>query len=163
MLPTLLGGLRNEQSTTKRVIDAIPADKGDYRPDPNAKSSMELASHIVTAELMFLDGIASGAFAPPPSVPSDVRDSAGLSAWYSQMFEEKAGKVEALTADQLSQVLDFHGVFQMPAVMFLQIATLHSVHHRGQLSVYLRPMGSKVPAIYGESYDSAQARKAQQA
>jgi uncharacterized damage-inducible protein DinB len=36
----------------------------------------------------------------------------------------------------------------------------HSIHHRGQLSMYLRPMGAKVPSIYGESYDSAQARQA---
>jgi len=39
---------------------------------------------------------------------------------------------------------------------------LHAVHHRGQLSTYLRPMGGKVPAIYGESYDSAEAKKAAQ-
>jgi uncharacterized damage-inducible protein DinB len=38
---------------------------------------------------------------------------------------------------------------------------VHSVHHRGQLSAYLRPMGAKVPSIYGESYDAAQERKAQ--
>jgi uncharacterized damage-inducible protein DinB len=54
-------------------------------------------------------------------------------------------------------------MFQMPAVMFFQVAINHSVHHRGQLSVYLRPMGGKVPAIYGESYDSAEAKKAAQA
>jgi uncharacterized damage-inducible protein DinB len=54
-------------------------------------------------------------------------------------------------------------MFQSPAVVFLQIALNHSIHHRGQLSVYLRPMGSKVPSIYGESYDAAEARKAAQA
>jgi uncharacterized damage-inducible protein DinB len=42
--------------------------------------------------------------------------------------------------------------------MFLQIGLHHSIHHRGQLSMYLRPMGSKVPAIYGESSDSAKAK-----
>jgi uncharacterized damage-inducible protein DinB len=36
----------------------------------------------------------------------------------------------------------------------------HTIHHRGQLSSYLRCMGAKVPSIYGESYDDAQARKA---
>jgi uncharacterized damage-inducible protein DinB len=51
-------------------------------------------------------------------------------------------------------------MFQMPAVMYLQFAVHHSIHHRGQLSAYLRAMGSKVPAIYGESYDSAVAKKA---
>jgi uncharacterized damage-inducible protein DinB len=43
---------------------------------------------------------------------------------------------------------------------YLHTAGIHSIHHRGQLSMYLRPMGAKVPAIYGESYDSAQAKKA---
>jgi uncharacterized damage-inducible protein DinB len=47
-------------------------------------------------------------------------------------------------------------------VMYLGFVTSHSIHHRGQLSVYLRPMGAKVPAMYGESYDSAEARKASQ-
>jgi uncharacterized damage-inducible protein DinB len=51
-------------------------------------------------------------------------------------------------------------MFQLPAVMYLSFILNHSIHHRGQLSMYLRPMGAKVPAIYGESYDSAEARKA---
>jgi uncharacterized damage-inducible protein DinB len=46
--------------------------------------------------------------------------------------------------------------------MYLNFVLHHSIHHRGQLSVYLRPAGGKVPAIYGESYDSAEARKAAQ-
>jgi uncharacterized damage-inducible protein DinB len=45
-------------------------------------------------------------------------------------------------------------MFQMPAVAFLDLGIRHSIHHRGQLSVYLRPAGGRVPAIYGESYDS---------
>ena len=55
---------------------------------------------------------------------------------------------------------DFRGLFQLPAVVYLHTASIHSIHHRGQLSMYLRPMGAKVPAIYGESYDSTQARLA---
>ena len=48
----------------------------------------------------------------------------------------------------------------MPAVAFLQVGMNHTIHHRGQLTSYLRSMGAKVPAIYGESYDSAEDRKA---
>jgi len=57
-------------------------------------------------------------------------------------------------------MVDFRGMFQRPALTFLQIGLNHSIHHRGQLTTYLRPMGGKVPAIYGESYDSALAKKA---
>jgi uncharacterized damage-inducible protein DinB len=47
-------------------------------------------------------------------------------------------------------------------MMYLNFVVKHSVHHRGQLSMYLRPMGAKVPSIYGESYDATEARKAAQ-
>ena len=57
------------------------------------------------------------------------------------------------SGDACAKVLDFFGMMQMPAVVFLQLCIKHSVHHRGQLSAYLRPMGGKVPSIYGPSAD----------
>jgi len=57
-------------------------------------------------------------------------------------------------------VIDFRGMFQLPAVAYLTFSLNHTIHHRGQLSTYLRAMGGKVPAIYGESYDSALAKAA---
>ena len=56
------------------------------------------------------------------------------------------------------KIVDFRGMFQLPAVAFLMVGLHHTIHHRGQLSAYLRSMGAKVPAIYGESYDSAAAK-----
>ena len=85
-----------------------------------------------------------------------------FSAWYSENFGPRIEKLQQLTGDQLVKVVDFRGMMQQPAVLYLQLNLMHSAHHRGQLSVYLRPMGAKVPAIYGESYDSAEARKAVQ-
>jgi uncharacterized damage-inducible protein DinB len=78
------------------------------------------------------------------------------------MFEEKSAKVAQLSSEELAKVIDFRGLFQMPAISFLQFAISHTIHHRGQLSMYLRPMGARVASIYGESYDTAQAKKAQQ-
>jgi uncharacterized damage-inducible protein DinB len=63
------------------------------------------------------------------------------------------------TIDQLTRIIDFRGLFQLPAVVFVQVGLNHSIHHRGQLSMYLRPMGAKVPSIYGESYDAREARE----
>ena len=45
---------------------------------------------------------------------------------------------------------------------FLRLFFFDAIHHRGQLSTYIRPMGGKVPSIYGESHDSAEAKKAAQ-
>ncbi len=155
--------LKNEQRTTTSVIEAIPLDKGDYRPDPVSKSAIDLAWHIVVTEARFLDAVADGQFdLTPRPRPDSVRNSADIAAWYAENFGPRFDKVSKLSNEQLMKMIDFRGMFQQPAVMYLPFLLHHSVHHRGQLSVYLRPMGAKVPAIYGESYDSAEAKKAAQ-
>jgi uncharacterized damage-inducible protein DinB len=58
-----------------------------------------------------------------------------------------------LTPAQLLTPIEFFGVFNLPAAFYLQFLNNHSIHHRGELATYLRPMGSKVPQIYGGSYD----------
>jgi len=58
-----------------------------------------------------------------------------------------------MTPEQLMTPVNFLNVFNLPAVLYLGFLNNHSIHHRGELATYLRPMGSKVPAIYGGSYD----------
>ncbi|HXT74802.1 MAG TPA: DinB family protein [Candidatus Eisenbacteria bacterium] len=161
LIQVTLPTLKNEQQTTKRVIEAMPNGKGDYRPDPNAKSALELAWHIASAQNFFLSSIAAGVFdfSGGPR-PDSVRDAADIAAWYDQSFAKNLAALSAAKAEQLVKIMDFRGLFQLPAVAFLQFHIHHEIHHRGQLSTYLRPMGGKVPAIYGESYDSAEAKKA---
>ena len=158
-----LPGLKNESRITAGVIEAIPADKGDFRPDAVSKSAMELAWHIAATEMRFMDAVASGAFdfTPRPR-PDSIKTGADLTAWYAENLELHLAKLAKLSADQLMTTVDFRGMFQLPAVRYLEFMLHHSIHHRGQLSMYLRPMGAKVPAIYGESFDSAEARKAAQ-
>jgi uncharacterized damage-inducible protein DinB len=158
-----LPGLKNEHRITKSVIEAIPLDKGDYRPDAISKTALELAWHIAATEMRFLDALPAGEFdlSPRPR-PDSVANSGSLVAWYTENFERRFEKITKLSNEQLVKIIDFRGVFQLPAVMYLDFVLHHTIHHRGQLSMYLRPMGAKVPAIYGESYDSAEARKAAQ-
>ena len=161
LMQLMMPALQNEHRTTKCVIEAIPSDKGDYRPDSNAKSAMELAWHIAAASQRFLAGVAAGGFdfTPTPR-PESLRTAADIAEWYAEKFAKNHAAISALSGEKLSKVLDFRGVVQLPAVAYLQFNMNHEIHHRGQLSTYLRPMGSKVPAIYGESYDSAEAKKA---
>lgn len=158
-----LPGLKHEHKITKTVIGAIPPDKGDYRPDSVSKSALELAWHIALTEMRFMEAPAAGEFdfgARPR--PESIKNPTDLNAWYTQNFDERFEKLTKLSDTQLMRIIDFRGMFQLPAVMYLDFVIHHSIHHRGQLSMYLRPMGTKVPAIYGESYDSAEARKAGQ-
>ena len=158
-----LPGLKNEHGITKSVIGAIPLDKGDYRPDEISRSALDLAWHIVIAEMRFMDAVITGAFdfTPMPR-PDSVKNSTDLIAWYEENFDQRTAKLATLSTESLLKIIDFRGIFQLPAVMYLNFIISHTVHHRGQLSMYLRPMGAKVPSIYGESYDAAEARKAAQ-
>ena len=150
---------KNEHPLTKRIIEAIPIDKGDYQPNPNSRTAFDLAWHIASAENRFLDAVASGEFNFSGTKPEWVRNTADVAKWYADNFEENIKRLEQLTDEQIVKIVDFRGIRQWPAVLHLQSGLNHSIHHRGQLSTYLRPMGVKVPSIYGQSYDDAQANK----
>lgn len=159
ILGATLPALMQEHDITRRVIAAIPLDKGDYRPDAVSKTALELAWHIVAAEKRFFSAVCAGAFDfTPINRPDSVRNSADIAAWFDQTFATSVENLQQLTGEQLVRMIDFRGLFQFPAVAFVQVGLNHTIHHRGQLSMYLRPMGAKVPSIYGESYDTTQAR-----
>jgi uncharacterized damage-inducible protein DinB len=159
-LPTLLA----ERRITKAVIAAIPPDKVDYTPDPVTRSAIELAWHIVMAENRFLEAVAAGAFdLTPRPRPESVRTGAEVNAWYDERLPKNVERLKALSGDELAKPIPFRGLMKPPAVALLRIALSHSIHHRGQLSMYLRPMGAAVPSIYGESYDARTAREAREA
>ena len=151
--------LKTEQPVTQRVIEAIPLDKGDYRPDDIGKTALELAWHIVGAEHRFIEAVINGAFDfTNAGRPPELANSADIVRWYADTSQKDVARLAAVPVEGLLRIVDFRGLFQLPAVTFLGFSMHHVIHHRGQLSMYLRPMGAKVPAIYGESYDSAKAK-----
>jgi uncharacterized damage-inducible protein DinB len=151
----MLQGLAEEMATTAKVIAAIPDGKRDYKPDPKARTAWELAWHIAAEDVIFVEQIVEGKFAfPDPRYDNQQPKTATeLAAWYRTNFSRALDKVRALTPPQLAAPLDFFGMMSLPRVQFLGLVSNHSIHHRGQLSSYLRPMGSKVPKIYGGSAD----------
>lgn len=152
-----------ESGTTLRVLEAVPADKADYRPDAVSKSAFDLAWHIAAAENMFLNAVAEGKFTFGVPRPESVRTAADIAAWYAQRSQENLARISKLSPEELTRNVDFRGILEAPAVTFIGLALRHTAHHRGQLSIYLRPMGAKVPAIYGDSHDTALARQSAQA
>ena len=163
LLQFTLPTVKREHSVTRSVIEAIPAANSDYRPDPNSRTAMELAWHIVAADHRFYEGIASGEFNFNPNHrPENVQTPAQIGQWYGDWFAKNFDRLTRLSGEQLTKILDFRGIFQLPAVAFFGFALHHGVHHRGQLSTHLRALGGRVPVIYGESYDSAAAKAAAQ-
>lgn len=157
-----LPALKNETRLTKSVIEAVPADKADHRPDPISKSAMELVRHIAAADNRFVETVITGQFSTGVILPEELKTPREIAAWYEQRYATNLEALSKVTAEQLTKIVDFRGMFQRPAVTFLMMGLHHTIHHRGQLTSYLRCMGAKVPSIYGESYDAEQARKAAQ-
>lgn len=149
----MLGGLQNEWPTTRKVILAIPAEKASYRPDEKSRSAMELAWHIAASEVWFLEGVLAGEWQKEAGMPEEVRTPADIVAWYERTAPELIEKIRALPGAALAETMDFFGLFRAARALYLHMDLLHVVHHRGQLSTYLRPIGAKVPSIYGPSGD----------
>lgn len=162
MTPELAAGIRDfllksmeaENKTTRRVIGCVPDGQGEYAPDPGSMQALPLAWHIASSEVFFLLGVATGTFDPSVGAkPEGLSTAAEVLAWMDANRAGAVEKVRAMSGEEMVRVVDFRGVIQWPAVMYLQLALAHLIHHRGQLSAYLRPMGAKVPSIYGPSGD----------
>lgn len=148
----MLDGITREAEITKKVIAAVPDAASSYKPDPCARTAKELAWHLANTDIQFLNGIADLNFKMenPEHKPAS---SAEVVAWYDENLKRGAARIAAMTPEQLLTPIDFYGVFNLPAVLYLGFLNNHSIHHRGELATYLRPMGAKVPSIYGGSYD----------
>ncbi|HPC83623.1 MAG TPA: DinB family protein [Thermoanaerobaculaceae bacterium] len=72
---------------------------------------------------------------------------------YDRELPRALGRVKALAPADLAEIVDFYGAFQLPNAAHISFVSAHGIPHRGQLSVDLRPMGSKVPSMYGGSAD----------
>ena len=144
---------RGEIGITAKLLSAVPADKLDYKPSDRCMSAGELLWHIASADVAILNGAVDGAFDFKRARPADTETPAQVAAWYTVNANAALDRCAAMTGEQSAKVVDFMGAFQQPACGFVTMAFNHSIHHRGQLSSYLRPMGAKVPAIYGMSAD----------
>jgi uncharacterized damage-inducible protein DinB len=148
----LLGQLRYEFGVTRKVLNAVPGEGCAYKPSEKCMSGIELAAHLATAEAFFLNGVINGAFASEQ--PPALKSPAEVVAWYDANIPAMYDKVAALPAEKLAANVNFLNMMNEPAVTYLALSMKHSIHHRGQLSAYLRPMGGKVPGIYGPSGDT---------
>ena len=146
-----------EAPATRKVISRIPEGRSDYRADPKARNAREIAWLIVREEIILGDGLEKGLLewvdVPTPASVKEIVDI------YDRHHDEVTRRMHRLDAARWEQPIPF--MFGGQEVMkasgyenawgfFFDL-----IHHRGQLSTYLRPMGAKVPAIYGPSADES--------
>lgn len=138
-----------ESKTTLRVLARIP-EGSDYRPDPKSRTAQEIAWQIVCEEKMIMEALEGGkaAWAPPPMPATMVE----VLEAYEKQSAAMPERWRDLPAERWNGMLEFFGS-QRPAAPMAWSFLFDIVHHRGQITTYLRPMGSTVPQIYGPSAD----------
>ena len=150
-----------EFPATCQVLAAVKNDNRNYKPDAKSRSAWEIATHLATADIWFIDSIVSGQFQWNPEAAKQAAARfatvADLVEFYRRTFPEKIKTLREVPGETMAENLDFFGMMKMSRAQFVAFANNHSIHHRGQLAAYLRAMGSKVPNIYGPSADAEQA------
>ena len=139
----------DESKTTRNVLARIP-EGSDYRPDPKSRTASEIAWQIVCEEKMLIDALESGkAEWTPAPAPSTMKEMVGV---YDKQSADIVRRLNGLPAARWDGSMEFFGA-QRPASPMAWSFLFDIVHHRGQITTYLRPMGSTVPQIYGPSAD----------
>jgi uncharacterized damage-inducible protein DinB len=147
---------KREHGTTLKVLKAYPQDKPDYKPHPGNNSAKQIAWTFVVENNIMLAAINGpldlGAGFPP--APATLGECV---AAYEKSAKDFMAAFDKMSDSRLTETVKFpSGKNQMgefPVGEFLWFMLMDSIHHRGQLSVYIRPAGGKVPAIYGPSGD----------
>jgi uncharacterized damage-inducible protein DinB len=144
-----------------RVFKALPADRLEYRPHPRSRSAGELLAFLVAAQQGCIELCKNpkrvyGILRWHETGSLGVRDE--MIATYERDHEALAAQLRILDEDEwTSQAWMVHGTQELllrnTVGGLLWLALFDAVHHRGQLSTYIRPMGGKVPSIYGPSAD----------
>ena len=143
-----------EKPTFIKVMKAVPPDQATYRPHPRSTSAGDLlwllATELHDACDLIDHGECSYVYTPGPSTPESIatyeKHAVALEARLTTVDEGKWASPARLK-------MDGKVIWEAPLGDMLFGFLLDAIHHRGQLSSYLRPMGAKVPAIYGPSAD----------
>lgn len=147
---------KREHATTLKVLGAYPHDKADYRPHPGNNTAKQIAWTFVVENNVMLAATKGpiqlgGGFPPAPATIAECivayeKSAMDFMAAFDKMPESRLGETVQFPAGK-NKLADY------PVGEFLWFMFLDSIHHRGQLSVYIRPAGGKVPSIYGPSGD----------
>lgn len=138
-----------ESETTRKVLSRIP-ENSDYRPDPKSRTAQEIAWQIVCEEKMLIEALESGkADWSPAPMPVQMKD---ICEAYEKQCADVKQRFSELPTERWNGALQWFGS-ERPASPMAWSFLFDIVHHRGQITTYLRPMGSTVPQIYGPSAD----------
>lgn len=160
LIDPLIMELDREAASTRKMLERVPEGKNDWKPHPKSTALGKLATHVATipgwSETLKGDGFNVGV--DKRDVPSPPANAALLVALFDKTVSEAKSTLNTLDDERAMGLwsLSMMGkpVFSMPRIAVVRTLILnHAVHHRGQLSVYLRLLDVPIPGMYGPSAD----------
>ena len=145
---------RAENPVFLKVMQSVPADRADYRPherSPSAQQIMWTMTNELRSCLMVVREN-RGEWRTDPLPPFDEMQNL-FEKSLNELTEAVRNMDDASWNGSAKFYVNGKQVNEMPVGQFLWYILFDAIHHRGQLSAYLRPMGAKVPSIYGPSGD----------
>ena len=162
-LESFLASWDREAASTVKLLQALPANQYDFRPDAGGRSLGELAWHLAEGDAYMSYGIERGAFSMdmrPPNIERP-RQVEALASGYERIHREAVARIRALKPEDLDREVQFFNGRPMTIRNILWDATLsHGIHHRGQLSLMCRLAGGQAPGIYGPNREEMAAMRA---
>jgi hypothetical protein len=137
-----------------RVLQAVPGDQAAYRPHPKSSSAGDIVWLLASELKDACDLVDNGQVEYVPRPAPGLADSVAAYERNAAELEKRLGSIDDAGWDRNSKFLmDGKVVWESTLGDMLFGFLFDAIHHRGQLSSYLRPMGGKVPSIYGPSAD----------
>ena len=137
-----------------RVLQAVPAGKSDYRPHPRSSSAGDLVWLLASELKDACDLVDNGQVEYVPTPAPSLQEAVSAYERNAEALEKRIGNIDDAGWDKKAKFLmNGNVVWESSLGDMLYGFLFDAIHHRGQLSTYLRPMGGKVPSIYGPSAD----------
>jgi uncharacterized damage-inducible protein DinB len=147
-----------EAATTQRVLAAVPEKNITWKPDPKSRSAIELTAFVAGHAFVLATMLETCEFksSGPMTPPKSIKEAAGMFDAMLPKVEKALKSVDEKTWDsKIAKLYAPNGTVMQEAPLggMAWFTLFDLIHHRGQLSTYIRPMGGKVPSIYGPSAD----------
>jgi len=156
-LETFIDIWDRESAKTKALLESLPADQYDFRPDPEGRSLGEMAWHVAEPEGWGSSSIERGGFSRdnrPPGMdrPETTRE---MPAAYERLHRDALDRLRKLKIDDLDRTITFFNGRPIAIRNVLwDFMLLHAIHHRGQLTLLCREAGGKPAVMYGATRET---------
>lgn len=159
---SLAAELRQEARTTRRILERVPEASFGWKPHEKSMSLGRLAAHVAELPELIVPALTRPEFdfGSGDFKPFNPQSTAELLEKFDRNIETAAALLERQPDESMGEGWRLrsgdHVLFEMPRALVVRFVGLnHVIHHRGQLSVYLRMLDVPLPSIYGPSADEA--------